>query len=254
MIDAHAHLDFRQYDQDRQAVLGRAWQAGLSAVVTIGIDAETSDRAVRIAERNERIFATAGVHPHDAKKCSEEALARIEELLEHPKVVAVGEIGLDFFKNYSPRDEQETWFRRLLSVARRAKKPLVIHDREAHDRILEILKEEADGPYAGMFHCFSGDADVARRVLDLGFDLSFTGTITYPGNDAVREAVRLAPWDRIHVETDCPFLAPVPRRGKRNEPAYVRYVLEEVARIKGVGIEEADRRTEANTRRLFGIG
>ena len=175
-------------------------------------------------------------------------------LTDDPNVVALGEVGLDFFKEYSPRDQQEQWLRRFLHLAAETEKPLVIHCRDAHERIVGILREENLAPYRGMFHCYSGDAETARTLLDLGFDLSFTGTITYKKSEPVREALAMVPADRFHVETDCPFLAPVPFRGKRNEPAYVRRVLEEAAAIRQIAVDEAERLTEQNTRRLFGLG
>ena len=253
MIDAHAHLDFDDYDADRDAVLARAADAGVRAIVTIGIDLASSRRAIELARAHQSVFAAVGIHPHDAAAAPPDAMARLALLAREPKVVAVGEIGLDFYRDRSPRDAQERLFRAQVRVAQGAGLPIVIHDRDAHERVLAILREEARGPYRGMFHCFSGDDAVAGAVLDLGFDLSFTGAITYPKSDRARRVVRGAPWDRLHVETDCPFLAPVPRRGKRNEPALVARVVEEVAAIRGATAQEADARTEANTRRLFGL-
>jgi TatD DNase family protein len=252
MIDAHAHLDFDDYAKDRAAVLTRARSAGVAAIVTIGIDLLTSRLAIDIAAAEPDVYATVGIHPHDVAAAPDDAIARLNALLAMPKVVAVGEIGLDFYRDRSPREAQERWFRAQVRLALDADRPIVIHDRDAHARVLAILREEG-GPYRGMFHCFSGDARIAEEVLALGFDLSFTGAITYPASDRAREVVRLAPWDRLHVETDCPFLTPVPHRGKRNEPAYVAQVVRAIAAIKGVTEAEAGARTEANTRRLFGL-
>lgn len=251
MIDSHAHLDDKSYKDDLDRVIKRAWQAGLSAIITIGVDVRTSQKAVDLAEKHSGIRAAVGVHPHEAADCTEDDFAKIDQLLSHPKVVALGEVGLDFFKEYSPRADQERWFRRLCELAIKRDRPLVIHNRDADERTIAILREVSGGQCRGVFHCFSGDVGLARQVLDLGMDLSFTGAITYKNSRDVREVVGMAPADRIHIETDCPYLAPVPFRGKRNEPAYVAEVARMVAEIRGEPLEQIQRQTEANTRSLF---
>ena len=259
LVDTHAHLDFSKFDGDRPAVLARAWAAGVEAIVTIGVDLPSSERAVAMAEAHDSVYATVGMHPHHAKKLDGEVLARFRELGCHEKVVAVGEIGLDFYRDLSPREVQRRAFQAQLAWAARQGKPVVIHDRDAHDEIMEVLDDWAaeqrgsplDGRL-GVLHTFSGDLAMAERALELGFYLSVAGPVTYPDAGQLREVVRALPLDRLLVETDCPFLAPHPHRGQRNEPAYVRLVAERVAALKNVALDEVAETTTANARRLFG--
>lgn len=259
LVDTHAHLDFSKFDGDRPAVLARAWAAGVEAIVTIGVDLPSSERAVALAKAHDRVYATVGMHPHDAKELDGEVLARFRELGRHEKVVAVGEIGLDFYRDLSPREVQRRAFRAQLAWAARLGKPVVIHDRDAHDEIMEVLSgwagEQRGSPLEGrlgVLHTFSGDLAMAERALELGFYLSVAGPVTYPNAGQLREVVRALPLDRLLVETDCPFLAPPPHRGKRNEPAYVRLVAERVADLRDVPLDEVAEATTANARRLFG--
>ena len=260
LVDTHAHLDFAKFDGDRQAVMTRAWEAGVAAIVTIGVDLPSSQRAVALAGAHEEVYATVGMHPHDAKELSGEVLARFRDLGRHDKVVAVGEIGLDFYRNLSPRDVQRRAFRAQLAWAARLGKPVVIHDRDAHDEIMEVLagwaREQRGSPLEGrlgVLHTFSGDLAMAERAVELGFYLSVAGPITYRNARHLPGVVRAAPLDRLLVETDCPFLAPYPYRGKRNEPAYVRLVAERVADLKGISFAELAQATTANACRLFGF-
>ncbi|MFH1219655.1 MAG: TatD family hydrolase [Candidatus Eisenbacteria bacterium] len=252
MIDSHAHLTFKHYRHDLDAVLGRARDAGVTAIVAIGCDLASSEAGVRLANAHADIFAAVGVHPHDAKTLDAEALARLDALADDPKVVAIGEIGLDYYRDLSPRHVQEQAFRTQIALAQKKGLPVVVHDRDAHARVMEILKEEQVS--SGVMHFFSGDVNLARQALELGLYISFAGPITYGGGKA-GEILPKTPLDRILVETDCPYLTPVPFRGKgnRNEPAYVKYVLERVAEILGTPVAEADRLTEANTRRAFSL-
>jgi TatD DNase family protein len=259
LVDTHAHLDFSKFDGDRSAVLSRAWAAGLVAIVTIGVDLPSSEQAVALAEAHDGVYATVGMHPHDAKALDGDVLARFRELGRHEKVVAVGEIGLDFYRDLSPRDVQRRAFQAQLAWAARLGKPVVIHDRDAHDEIMEVLSgwagEQRGSPLEGrlgVLHTFSGDLAMAERALELGFYLSVAGPVTYPDAGQLREVVHALPLDRLLVETDCPFLAPHPHRGKRNEPAYVRLVAERVAELRGVPLAEVAEATTANARRLFG--
>ena len=207
-----------------------------------------------MALKHDNIYAAVGVHPHDATEITEHSLQQLAELLSRPKVVALGEIGLDFYRDRSPREIQRNAFRLQIQLAKQLGKPIIVHDRDAHDEVLQILQEEGASEVGGVLHCFSGDVAMAKKCLELGFYLSFPGTITYPKNEAARDVVRAIPVDRILVETDCPYLSPQKFRGKRNEPAYVRYTAEKVAEIKGLTIEDVARVTSRNCFDLFGFG
>lgn len=254
LIDSHAHLDSNPFKEDLDAVLQRAEAAGIRQILTIGCDLTSSAQAVALAGRYAPLYAAVGIHPHDANEATEEGLALIEGLLTAPKTVALGEIGLDFYRDRSPRDVQRQAFRDQLRLAKKHKMPIIVHDREAHDEILKILREESASQVGGVIHCFSGDLQMARTCLDMGFYVSFTGNITYPKNEALREVVAAIPIDRILVETDCPYLAPNPHRGKRCEPAHVRLTAEKIAEIKGLSLEDVARITNRNAYDLFGIG
>ncbi len=250
-IDTHAHLDRDDFNSDRERVVSRAREAGVEQIITIGINLPSSGQAVAIAEQCEGVFAAVGIHPHDAKGITQETYDRLKHLAENPRVVAIGETGLDFFKEYSPRKEQEICFRGQIQLARKLRLPLVIHDRDAHERIIEILREERAEDIGGVFHCFSGDDALARQCLDMGFYVSIAGTITFPKATVMRDVVKRIPLDRLLIETDAPFLAPVPHRGKRNEPAYVIHVAQKVAEVKGIPAAEVARCTQKNARALF---
>ena len=260
LIDTHAHLDFDRFDADRAAVIERARSAGVVAIVNVGADLPSSRAAVRLAGEYEHIYAAVGIHPHDAKKLDGAALAELRELAQQPKVVAVGEIGLDFYRDLSPRDVQRRAFQAQLAWAAKLGKPVVIHDRDAHEEIMAVLADWAAelgrAPLAGrlgVLHTFSGDLAMAERAIDLGFYLSISGPVTYHNAGQLREIVGALPLDRLLVETDCPFLAPHPHRGKRNEPAHVRLVAERVAELHGISLDELAEATTANACRLFGV-
>jgi TatD DNase family protein len=251
VIDSHCHLDDRRFDPDREAVLKRARDAGLTLALTIGSGDGPPDleAAIRLAERVSWLYATVGVHPHEASKADPAVLESLERLCAHPKVLAVGEIGLDYHYDHSPREVQREVFAAQLAIAGRARRPVVIHTREAWSDTVGILRRHWDG--AGVLHCFSGGWDEAVTVLDLGFYLSFAGILTFPKAGPLREVAARAPLDRLLVETDAPYLAPVPHRGKRNEPAFVLYTAQALAQARGMALEEIAAQTTANFVRLF---
>ena len=253
LFDTHAHLHFPEFDADREAMIGRARAAGVRRMLTIGTEAESSRAAVAMAAREPDVWAAVGIHPHDASAADAPALAEIERLVAQPRVVAIGEIGLDYFRNLSPREDQQRVFRALLDLARRLGKPVVIHCREAHEDVLRILSEERVSEVGGIMHCFSGDVAVARRCLDLGLLISLAGPVTYPNARALPDVARFVPADRLVIETDCPFLPPQGYRGQRNEPAYLAITATRVAELRGEPLETLAARLAANASALLGI-
>jgi len=253
LFDTHAHLHFPEFDADREAMLARARASGVRRMLTIGTDVETSRASIALAAREADVWATVGFHPHDAAEADAAALAEIERLAGEPRVVAVGEIGLDYFRDLSPREDQHRAFRALIGIARRAGKPVVIHCRDAHEDTLAILAEERVAEVRGIMHCFSGDVAIARRCLDLGLLISLAGPVTYPNARALPDVARFVPGDRLVVETDCPFLPPQGYRGKRNEPAYLSITATRVAELRGETIDALAARTTANACALLGI-
>ena len=251
LIDSHCHLDDKQFDPDREEVIARARQAGIERMMAIGTGNGPPDleAALRLARQHSFIYATVGVHPHDAAKATPETFAAMEALVAETKVLAVGEIGLDYHYDFSPRSVQRDVFVAQLKLAGRAGKPIVIHTREAWDDTLLLLREHWSA--RGIMHCFSGGAAQARQALDLGFYLSFGGVLTFPKADPLREAARLAPEDSLLVETDAPYLAPVPKRGKRNEPAFMLETVRRLAEIRGVAPEHIAEVTTRNFERLM---
>ena len=252
LIDSHAHLELEEFDHDRDEVIDRADNAGVKAIVCVGIDLADSKKAVALAQRCSMIYATVGVHPHDADSITPETYEELRRLALQEKVVAYGEIGLDFFRNRSPQKVQVERFSEQLDLCVELGLPVVIHDREAHKETLEMLKSKK-GKLIGVIHCFSGDYKMARQCLDLGFYISIPGTVTFKKSDVLREVVRKVPMERLLVETDAPFLAPEPKRGKRNEPAFVFHTAVRVAEIRGMHYEELAEQTTKNARELFGI-
>jgi len=254
-IDTHAHLNHPRFKRDRPAVLRRAADAGVGAIVIVGYDPPSSREAFDLAEQHEHLWATVGLHPHDAKDAGEAALTSLRNMAAHPKAIAVGETGLDYYRNLSPPDQQQQAFRRLIRLARDLGLPLIIHNREADEDTLRLLQEERADEIGGVFHCFSGDVDFARRVLDFGFLLGIDGPITYPPQRGTKSelarVVEQVPLEALLIETDCPWLAPQPHRGKRNEPAYVVEVAREIGRLRGVPVERVGEVTSAAARRLF---
>jgi len=256
VIDSHCHLDLDDFDADRDALLQRAADSGVSTMITIGASGpiEHNHAAVALAEKYEQIFATVGIHPHEASVATDGVVDTIAGLATRPKVVAIGETGLDYHYDNSPREAQREAFRRFIALARRLRLPLSVHLREADDDAARILREENAAEVGGVIHCFSGDARSARLFLDLDFHLSFSGIVTFRTADPIREAARLAPADRILIETDAPFLAPIPFRGRRNEPALVVQTAAAIAEVRGESVEATAVTTQANTSRLFRIG
>ena len=253
LFDTHAHLHFPEFDADRGAMLDRAREHGVSRMLTIGTDPETSRAAVALAAREADVWATVGIHPHEAAEADAAAVDEIERLATDSRVVAIGEIGLDYFRNLSPRADQHRVFRALIGIARRACKPVVVHCRDAHEDTLAILAEERVQEVRGIMHCFSGDVAIARRCLDLGLVISLAGPVTYPNTGALPDVARFVPSDQLVIETDCPFLPPQGYRGKRNEPAYLAITAARVAELRGEPIETLAERTTANACALLGI-
>ncbi len=252
LIDSHSHIYCRDYAADFEEMLKRAADAGVAAMLVVGTDIESSRESVALAEKYPHLYSSVGIHPHDASRVTEACYEEIRKLtLSSPKVVAIGEIGLDFYRDRSPRDEQERVFRAFLRMAAELDKPVIVHDRDAHERVMACLREEGAG--RGVLHCFSGDAAMAAESIRMGFYISIPGTVTYPSNQALRDVVAATSMDRMLVETDCPYLTPVPHRGKRNEPAYVRFAAERVAEVKGLTLADVARITTKNCRDLFGI-
>jgi TatD DNase family protein len=252
-IDSHCHLDNPQFDPDREAVIDRALAAGVERMMVIGTGEGPPDleAGIRLADKHETIYATVGVHPHDASKATVETYRQLRELLKHPKVLALGEIGLDYHYDHSPREIQRAAFLEQMRIAGEARKPIVIHTREAWEDTIALL-EVYWRPYGlgGIMHCFSGGPDQAALCLDLGFHLSFAGIVTFPKATGIQEAARTAPADRILIETDAPYLAPVPHRGKRNEPAFVAETARKLAELRGLSPGDLGRITAENFRRL----
>lgn len=254
LIDSHSHIYGEEYAEDFEEMMARAKEAGVGTIMAVGADLESSIAACELAKTRDNIYCSVGIHPHDAEGVTEADYQTVRELaLNNPKVVAIGEVGLDFFRDRSPRPAQEEVFRRFIRMARELALPLIIHDRDAHDRILAILKEEKADEVGGVLHCFSGDLEMARTCIDMNFMISIPGTITYPSNEALREVVRGVKIEKLMVETDAPYLTPVPHRGKRNEPAFVRLAAEKIAELKGLSPDDVGRITSFNTRRLFRI-
>lgn len=256
LIDTHTHLDFPQFDDDREQVIERALAAGVEAMINVGADLASSRAAVALAEAHPQIYTAVGVHPHDARTLTEEVLEELRALASHPKVVGIGEIGLDFYRDLSPRDRQRRAFQQQLALAREAGKPVIIHDRQAHQEVMSILRQWIGSRHhqpAGVLHCFSGDSAMAQEAIELGFYISIAGPVTFQNARRLRDLVRQLPLERLLIETDCPYLTPHPHRGKRNEPAYVKLVAQEVARIKGLSLKEVARVTSDNARALFSL-
>lgn len=253
IIDSHAHLDYPQLSGDLPAVLARAAEAGVDRVITIGVKLSTLEGPRRIAETNDNIWFSAGVHPHEAgtevNACD---VTSFIAAADHPKCVAIGEAGLDYHYDYAPRDLQAASFRAQITAARETGLPVIVHAREADDDIADIIEDEMrKGPFSGVLHCFSSGPELARRAIDVGFYVSFSGILTFNSAELIRQVACDAPEDRVLVETDAPYLAPVPMRGKSNEPAFTAHTLARLADIRGVSVSDMAAITRANTLRLF---
>jgi TatD DNase family protein len=259
-VDSHAHLDGKQFDPDREQVIARARDAGVQTIVAIGNGEgpEQVDCGIRLAENHDFIYATIGIHPHEARLANEAAYQSMERLAKHPKVIAWGEIGLDYYYDHSPREVQKEVFTRQMELAAAAKLPIVIHCRpseashDAWDDCLALIREHwAAKALGGILHCFTGTWPQARSALDMGFMISFAGNVTFPKAQQIRDAALEVPLDRMLIETDSPYLAPVPHRGKRNEPAFVRETAQKLGQLRGLTVEEVGRQTSRNFYNFF---
>jgi TatD DNase family protein len=252
IVDTHCHLDDERFADDLDGILTRAREAGVSRLMTIGtgIGPPDLEAAVRLAARYEPVYATVGVHPHDASKADDTTIERLRDLVRHPKVLALGEIGLDYHYNNSPPEKQREVFAAQLALAAEAQTPVVIHTREAWEDTFRLLDRHWDSSTGGIMHCFTGGPREAERCLGMGFHLSFAGIVTYPKAEEIRQAARLTPIDRLLVETDAPYLAPVPHRGKRNEPAFVVETAKRLSEVRGEALETLAAAVCANWRRL----
>jgi len=253
LIDSHAHLDLPEFNSDRDAAIQRALDSGVEKIITVGIGIHECRQALKLAGQYPFIYATLGIHPHNAAGLDLAMLDFIEKNATRPKVVALGEMGLDYYRNLSPQEAQKRCFRAQLDMARSLKKPVVIHDRDAHDDTMAILREEKASEIGGVLHCFSGDAAMAFACIDMGFYISIPGTVTFKSAAVIQEVVRQVPLEHLLIETDCPFLTPVPHRGKRNEPSYVRLVAEKIAEIKKLPLADVARITTGNAQKIFQI-
>jgi TatD DNase family protein len=252
LFDTHAHLNDPKFDEDRDEVISRARsEYGVRFILNVGYNRETIRTSLQLAKTHDFIFSSVGWHPHDAKDCTDEDLAWIRELTRHPKVVALGEMGLDYYWDNSPRDVQAEVFRKQISIARETGLPIIIHDRDAHEDVVRILREERADEVGGVMHCFGGDLSIMEECLKLGFLIGLGGPVTFKNAKLPQEIAKHVPLDRLLIETDCPYLAPHPYRGKRNETGYVRLVAEKIAEIRGLSLEELAKITMDNALRLF---
>jgi TatD DNase family protein len=259
IIDTHAHLDMPEFDSDREEVIGRAKDKGVSTIITIGIDLESCRKAIDIAEKHPGIWAGIGIHPQESKGVSKQDVGKLEEMARHPKVVGIGELGLDYYHQYSPKESQLTVLHWQLEIAERVSLPIIIHCRQAQEDMLPIIRDWCqsnkmpEGKPRGVLHCFSGDENLAKNYVDMGFYISLGGYIGYPSSAKLRDTIKKIPSDKIVVETDCPFLPPQKYRGKRNEPAYTAITMEALAEIKGISYDEMARQTTENAIRVFNL-
>ncbi|MBD8071029.1 TatD family hydrolase [Bacillus sp. PS06] len=253
LIDTHAHLNALQYEEDVEEVIERALAEGVSRIVVVGFDRDTITKAMELIDQYDFIYATIGWHPVDAIDMTDEDLEWIEKLSEHPKVVGIGEMGLDYYWDKSPKDVQKEVFRKQIALAKKVKLPIIIHNRDATADIVEILKEENAAEVGGIMHCFTGSYEVAKQCMDMNFYISFGGPVTFKNAKQPKEVAKQIPLDRLLIETDCPYLTPHPFRGKRNEPAYVKYIAEQIAELKEVTFEEIAEKTSDNAKKIFDI-
>ncbi|KGX85467.1 TatD family hydrolase [Pontibacillus litoralis] len=253
LFDTHVHLNAKQFEEDREEVIQRATAAGVQYMVVVGFDRETIPLAIEIAESYDHIYAAVGWHPVDAIDMEAGDLEWLEQLSQHPKVVAIGEMGLDYHWDKSPVEVQKEVFRKQIQLAKKVKMPIIIHNREATEDIVSILKEENAGEVGGIMHCYNDVVEYAHQCIDMNFYISLGGPVTFKNAKKPKEVAEAIELDRLLIETDCPFLAPHPNRGKRNEPAYVQLVAEKIAEIKGISAEEVGRKTTENALNLFNI-
>lgn len=253
LFDSHAHLNAIQYEEDIVEVIQRARDEKVTHIVVVGFDRDTISKAMELTDKYDMIYAAVGWHPVDAIDMTDEDLNWIKQLASHPKVVAIGEMGLDYYWDKSPKDIQKEVFRKQIQLAKEVKLPIIIHNRDATEDVVRILQEENASEVGGIMHCFTGSLEVAKQCMDMNFYISFGGPVTFKNAKKPKEVVKEIPMDRLLIETDCPYLTPHPFRGKRNEPSYVKYVAEQIAELRGVTLEEIGTKTSDNARKLFGI-
>ncbi len=250
-VDSHCHLEMELFEKDRQQVIEKSTEQGLTHILTVGTEEKYFEKVLQIIDKNPSVYGAIGIHPHNSDEFDDDVESKINNILTHRKIVAYGEIGLDFFKNYSPKKSQIDAFRKQLAMADNAKLPIIIHSRNAKDETLQILNESKTNTAGGVIHCYSYDLETAKKLLDMGFYISIPGTITYSNVHKLVEAVKYIPSDRMLAETDAPFLTPHPHRGKRNEPYYVKYTIEKISQIRNEDIHETAVFLQDNFKRLF---
>ncbi|NEU32531.1 TatD family hydrolase [bacterium LRH843] len=253
LFDTHVHLNAGQFNEDLEEVIARASGAGVTNMVVVGFDEETITRALELVERYDGLYAAVGWHPVDAVDMKDEHLTWLEELASHPKVVALGEMGLDYHWDKSPKEIQKEVFRKQIRLAKKVKLPIIIHNREADQDVVTILKEENASEVGGIMHCFGGSVETANQCIDMNFYISLGGPVTFKNAKRPKEVAKAVSIDRLLIETDCPYLAPDPYRGKRNEPSYVKLVAKQIAELRGISYEELAAKTTENAKKLFGI-
>ncbi|GLJ04424.1 TatD family hydrolase [Bacillus sp. YKCMOAS1] len=253
LFDTHAHLNAEQYKEDLEQVIERAKSEKVEKIVVVGFDRPTITRAMELIEEYDFIYAAIGWHPVDAIDMTDEDLAWIKDLSQHEKVVAIGEMGLDYYWDKSPKDVQKEVFRRQIALAKEVNLPIVIHNRDATEDVVMILKEEGAAEVGGIMHCFTGSLETAKVCMDMNFYISFGGPVTFKNAKKPKEVVKEIPSDRLLIETDCPYLTPVPFRGKRNEPSYVKYIAEQIAELREISFEELAELTTKNAKKVFRI-
>ena len=252
LIDTHAHLDDEKFQNDLNGVIQRAESSGVSPIITVSSAPGSIEKTIMLTNKFPNVYGAVGLHPHDAKHFKPEIEEEILNGIKEKKIVAIGEIGLDYYYDHSPREIQREVFRKQARIAKESKLPIIVHDRDSTNDILEVLKDGLGGG-GGVIHCFTGDKLTAKKYLDLGMHISFTGIVTFPKAEELREVSKIVPLDRLLLETDCPYLAPVPMRGKRNEPSFVKYTAECLAKIREMSFEELARVTSENAKGLFGL-
>lgn len=253
LFDTHAHYNDSQFDADRTEAIERARQNGVECILTVSSDIASSVENITLTQNHDIFYAAIGVHPHNVADMNNNIISALTDFSTYPKVVAVGEIGLDYFYDNSPREAQKIWFSKQISLARNIKLPIIVHDRDAHEDTMTILKNENAAEVGGVLHCFSGSVEMARTVMNMGFLISIAGPVTFKNANKILEVIKYIPDDMLLIETDCPYLAPEPYRGKRNESANIRLIAEKVAKIRGKSFEYIAEMTNANAKRLFGI-
>lgn len=253
MIDTHAHINTNKFDNDRSEVLDRAFSNGLEAIIIPAIEPQDFHGLLDLVENNDKLYCGIGIHPHNVKDVSDEDLILVDRLQSKPKVVATGEIGLDYYYDFAPKSKQKEVFSKQIEIAKKNNKPIIVHNRETDKDIISIIKEQQDGNLNGVIHCFSSPVEILKRILDLGFNVSFTGNITFKKVD-LDDVIKYVPNDRFMIETDSPYMAPVPKRGKKNEPSFVRFVAEKIAQVKNLNLNEVIEMSTLTAKKLFNIG